>query len=119
LALSDDPWAPEVMDGPAILATAIGSAFDAAELPLVDPQTLEPRGWPPRVYPRLGWQAAKSDEQRWSPAPSAWIIDQKAPYLVRRAKRIGADIMASNAATDERRSLGVIRCIYGRSEIGK
>jgi hypothetical protein len=42
-----------MMDGPSVLAADIGSAFDAAELTLVDPDTLTPIGIPPRIFPRL------------------------------------------------------------------
>jgi hypothetical protein len=52
-AIDDDPWSRGMMDGPAVLAAAIGSAFEAAELTLVDPNTLHPIGSPPKVFPRL------------------------------------------------------------------
>jgi hypothetical protein len=42
----DDEHAP-------VVATEIGSAFDAAELLLIDPDTLTPIGSPPKVFPRL------------------------------------------------------------------
>lgn len=41
-----------MIDSPELLAGAIGGAFEAAELTLVDPQSLEPIGSPPRIYPR-------------------------------------------------------------------
>lgn len=40
------------MDGPSVLAAAIGSDFDAARLTLADPDDLTPGGSPPRVFPR-------------------------------------------------------------------
>lgn len=49
----DDPWDNGLMDSPGVLAAAIGSAFDAAELELVDPITLDPIGTPPKIFPRL------------------------------------------------------------------
>jgi hypothetical protein len=48
----EDQWSRGLMDPPAVLAAAIGSAFDAAELTLVDPSTLQPIGQPPKVFPR-------------------------------------------------------------------
>jgi hypothetical protein len=48
----EDKWSQGLMDAPAVLAAAVGSAFDAAELPLVDPQTLAAIGRPPNVFPR-------------------------------------------------------------------
>ncbi len=49
---SDDAPSQKLMDVPAVLAAAIGSAFTASELTLVDPDTLVPIGAPPNVYPR-------------------------------------------------------------------
>lgn len=49
----DDRWSRGFMDSPGVLAAAIGSAFDAAELTLVDPETLVPIGQPAQVFPRL------------------------------------------------------------------
>lgn len=49
----DDRWDTGLMDSPGVLAAAIGSAFDAAELDLVDPVSLEPIGTPPKIFPRL------------------------------------------------------------------
>jgi hypothetical protein len=48
----DDPWSQGLMDPPGVLAAAIGSAFDASELQLVDPVTLAPIGRPPNIFPR-------------------------------------------------------------------
>ncbi|HEY3926432.1 MAG TPA: hypothetical protein VGL75_17860 [Acidothermaceae bacterium] len=48
----DDPWSHGLMDPPEVLAAAIGSAFDAAELTLVDPKSLAPIGHPPNIFPR-------------------------------------------------------------------
>jgi hypothetical protein len=48
----DDPYSQGLMDEPTVLAAAIGSAFDAAELPLANPDTLRIIGSPPKVYPR-------------------------------------------------------------------
>lgn len=48
----DDPWSQGLMDAPGVLAAAIGSAFDASELALVDPDTLVPIGSPPNIFPR-------------------------------------------------------------------
>lgn len=49
----DDQYTQGMMDSPGVLAAAIGSAFEAAELSLADPQTLSPIGSPSRVFPRL------------------------------------------------------------------
>lgn len=49
----EDQYAGGMMEQPPRLAAAIGSAFDAAELPLVDPVTLTPIGRPPNVFPRV------------------------------------------------------------------
>jgi hypothetical protein len=54
----DDQYSRGMMEGPAVLASAIGSAFDAAELPLVDPVTLSCVGEPPKVFPRVMGDAA-------------------------------------------------------------
>lgn len=48
----DDPWSRGLMDSPKVLAAAIGSAFDAAELELVDPDTLVVVECPPNIFPR-------------------------------------------------------------------
>jgi hypothetical protein len=48
----EDPWSHGLMDPPEVLAAAIGSAFDAAELILVDPRSLAPIGHPPNIFPR-------------------------------------------------------------------
>lgn len=48
----EDPYSHGVMDPPGALAAAIGSAFDASELTLADPITLEPIGRPPNIFPR-------------------------------------------------------------------
>ena len=47
-----DRYSRGLMNGPAVLAAAIGLAFDAAELTLVDPANLEPIGVPPNIFPR-------------------------------------------------------------------
>ena len=52
-ATDDDPWANGLMDPPELLAASIASAFEAAELLLVDPVSLVPIGSPPKIYPRL------------------------------------------------------------------
>lgn len=49
----DDQWDNGLMDSPGVLAAAIGSALDPAELDLVDPVSLEPIGTPARIFPRL------------------------------------------------------------------
>jgi hypothetical protein len=49
----DDHYSQGLMDEPTVLAAAIGSAFEAAELPLADPDTLREIGSPPKVYPRI------------------------------------------------------------------
>jgi hypothetical protein len=49
----DDAYSVGTMHTPPVLAGAIGSAFDAGELPPVDPATLKPIGRPPKVFPRL------------------------------------------------------------------
>jgi hypothetical protein len=41
-----------MMDPPGVLAAAIGSAFDAAELMIADPQTLRPIRRAPAIFPR-------------------------------------------------------------------
>jgi hypothetical protein len=48
----DDQRSNGFMDGPGVLAAAIGSSFDAAELPVVDPETFAPdRPRPERLSP--------------------------------------------------------------------
>jgi hypothetical protein len=49
----EDQYSGDMMDPPPRLAAVIGSAFDAAELPLVDPVTLTPVGRPPNLFPRV------------------------------------------------------------------
>jgi hypothetical protein len=48
--MASDEWSRGMMDGPAVLAAAIGSAFDAAELMIVDPETLEPLRRAPAIF---------------------------------------------------------------------
>jgi hypothetical protein len=52
-AIDDESYSGGMMNTPPVVATEIGSAFDAAELPLIDPDTLTPIGSPPKVFPRL------------------------------------------------------------------
>jgi hypothetical protein len=51
-AIDDHRYSRGMMYTPPVLAAEIGSAFDAAELTLVDPKTLQPIGSPPKVFPR-------------------------------------------------------------------
>ncbi|MGH2895838.1 MAG: hypothetical protein ACRDPM_21575 [Solirubrobacteraceae bacterium] len=60
----DDPYSAGMMGPPGALAAAIGSAFDAAELPLVDPVTLAPVGTPPPVFPRVMSDAVADQVRR-------------------------------------------------------
>lgn len=48
-----DRYSGGKMEAPPVLAASIGSAFEGAELPLVDPVTLIPVGSPPKVFPRV------------------------------------------------------------------
>ena len=48
-----DRYSGGKMEAPPVLAASIGSAFEGAELPLVDPVTLIPFGSPPKVFPRV------------------------------------------------------------------
>ncbi len=59
----DDQYSGGMMYSPPVLAAAIGSAFDAAELPLVDPVTLATVGQPPKVFPRV-MSEASADQMR-------------------------------------------------------
>ena len=49
----DDQYSRGMMATPPVLASAIANAFDAAELPLVDPVTLASVGEPRKVFPRV------------------------------------------------------------------
>jgi hypothetical protein len=51
-AIDEESDPTGMMYAPPVLAAAIGSAFDAAELPLVDPQTLQSIGDAPKIFPR-------------------------------------------------------------------
>lgn len=62
-ALDRDPYVPGLMESPGVLASAIGSAFDAAELDVVDPETLRRIGPAPKVYPR----------RYYRPPPPGWV----------------------------------------------
>jgi hypothetical protein len=59
----DDHYSGGMMEPPQALAAAIASAFDAAELPLVDPVTLTTIGEPPKVFPRV-MSDAVADQMR-------------------------------------------------------
>lgn len=59
----DDEYSRGMMNSPPVLAAAIGSAFEAAELVLVDPVTLTAVGKPPKVFPRVMNDAA-ADQMR-------------------------------------------------------
>jgi hypothetical protein len=48
----DDQWSRGLMNPPGVVAAAIGSSFDAAWLPLVDPETLVAMGSAPNIFPR-------------------------------------------------------------------
>ena len=60
----EDQYSGGMLDPPPRLAAAIGSAFDAAELPLVDPVTLTPVGRPPNVFPRVMSDAVAEQMRR-------------------------------------------------------
>ena len=60
----DDQYSRGMMETPPALASAISSAFDAAELPLVDPLTLTAIGEPPKVFPRVMSDAAAEAMRR-------------------------------------------------------
>lgn len=48
----DDRWSRGMMDGPGVLSASIGSAFDVAELMIVDVETLRPIRRAPSIFPR-------------------------------------------------------------------
>jgi hypothetical protein len=60
----DDQYSRGMMETPPAIASAIGSAFDAAELPLVDPVTLASVGQPPKVFPRVMSDAVAEEVRR-------------------------------------------------------
>lgn len=72
----DDQYSRGMMEAPPRLASAIASAFDAAELPLVDPLTLTSVGQPPKLFPRVMSDAAAEAMRRKF---EAWRSPQDKP----------------------------------------
>lgn len=73
----DDLYSGEMMDPPAILAASIANAFDAAELPLVDPATLTPAATAPKVFPRVMSDAVagliRRKSEAWRCGGRTWL----------------------------------------------